>query len=379
MKVVFVSNFFNHHQKPLSDALSRLTDEYSFIETSAVPQDRLALGYRTLSEEYVLPVRSESEKALAMKRIGSADVVIIGSAPEAYIRDRLKHNQLVFRYAERPLKTFDDGWKNPVRRIRWRKRNPVKKPIYLLCASAYAPWDFAKFGLFKSKAFRWGYFPETKRYPDVGSLIAEKRRSSLLWVGRFLHWKHPETAVKIAAVLKEKGYDFTLDMIGDGEDVPRIRQMICEYGLEDQVRLLGPLPYTKVREHMERTEIFLFTSDRREGWGAVLNEAMNSACAVVASSEIGSVPYLIEDGKDGLIYNPQDIDAPAEKVCYYLSNARERQEIASRAYRKIIDTWNAESAAKRLIELSKNLIDGKDTGALYEDGPCSTAPILKDR
>ena len=49
---------------------------------------------------------------------------------------------------------------------------------------------------------------------------------------------------------------------------------------------------------MEKSEIFLFTSDKGEGWGAVLNESMNSACAVVASHAIGSVPFLLKDGEN---------------------------------------------------------------------------------
>ena len=43
-------------------------------------------------------------------------------------------------------------------------------------------------------------------------------------------------------------------------------------------------------------------SGRKEGWGAVVNEAMSSGCAVVADAEAGSVPYLIENSKDGFIY-----------------------------------------------------------------------------
>lgn len=379
MKIVMISNFFNHHQKPLSDALSKLADEYLFICTSAIPEERKRLGYIESEEEYVFKARSEADKAFVQEKAELADVVIFGSAPEEYIRNRLKHNRLTFRYAERPLKTFNEGWKYPFRWLKWRKRNPVKKPIYLLCASAYASWDYAKFGLFKGKAFRWGYFPETKRYIDIERLIADKKQNSLLWVGRFLHWKHPEAAVMTAAVLKEKGYSFTLDMIGDGEDAPKIQRMICEYGLKDQVHILGPQPYTRVREYMERAEVFLFTSDSREGWGAVLNEAMNSACAVVASDCIGSVPYLIEDGTDGLTYHAQDTDALADKVCYYLSHGQERKKIAVRAYQKIIDVWNAEAAAIRMIELSKGLLEGENVEKLFENGPCSAAPIIQDR
>ncbi len=57
---------------------------------------------------------------------------------------------------------------------------------------------------------------------------------------------------------------------------------------------------------MERAEIYLFTSDRQEGWGAVLNEAMNSGCAVLTSHEIGATPYLVKDGENGIVFKSRD-------------------------------------------------------------------------
>ena len=45
---------------------------------------------------------------------------------------------------------------------------------------------------------------------------------------------------------------------------------------------MGALKPADVRKEMERADIFLFTSDYKEGWGAVLNEAMNARCAIVA-------------------------------------------------------------------------------------------------
>ena len=58
----------------------------------------------------------------------------------------------------------------------------------------------------------------------------------------------------------------------------------------------------KVRSVMEKSHIFVFTSSHLEGWGAVVNEAMNSGCAVVANVQAGAVPYLIEQGVNGIAY-----------------------------------------------------------------------------
>ena len=47
MKIVFVSNYFNHHQKALSDAFFNYTNgNYFFIQTSPMSEERIKLGYK---------------------------------------------------------------------------------------------------------------------------------------------------------------------------------------------------------------------------------------------------------------------------------------------------------------------------------------------
>lgn len=58
-----------------------------------------------------------------------------------------------------------------------------------------------------------------------------------------------------------------------------------------------------MREH----DIFTFTSNKREGWGAVLNEAMSCGCACVVSDLIGAAPYLIKAGINGYTFKTGDV------------------------------------------------------------------------
>ena len=83
MRIAFVTNFYNHHQKPLADALySMVGDDYYFIETSPITAERLNMGWG--SEEkpsYVLQsYKDEASRAKCQEIIDNADVVIIGSA-----------------------------------------------------------------------------------------------------------------------------------------------------------------------------------------------------------------------------------------------------------------------------------------------------------
>ena len=194
MKVLFISNFFNHHQKPFSDAMfDKLGDGYSFIETSEISAERKSLGWGMEEKPSYVVSREQlvRERDRYQKLIDEADAVIIGSAPSGLIKNRLEQKKTIFRYSERPLKNGQEIWKFPYRYIKWNIMNPNRANVYLLCASAYTAPDYAQFGLFKNKAYKWGYFPETHRYDDIERVIEEKNPNSILWVARFLVLKHP--------------------------------------------------------------------------------------------------------------------------------------------------------------------------------------------
>ena len=381
MKIVFVSNYFNHHQKPFSDAIySRIGDDYTFVETMPMSVERQKLGWgQDCLPKYVVPYtiyHTVPEKIKTL--IDTANIVIFGAAPLKLIEDRIKKNKIVFLYSERPLKKSKERWKIPVRLFTWRKAYPQSPNSYMLAASAYTSADFALFGLYRRKCYKWGYFTEVKRYDDINQLIESKHPASILWGARFIEWKHPEISIYVAKRLKAEGYKFTLNMIGNGELQEQIAKQITENGLEDCVHLLGSMKPEQVREHMEQSEIFLFTSDRNEGWGAVLNESMNSACAVVASHAIGAVPFLVKDKKNGLIYKDGDFEDFYRKVKHLLDYPDERMEISKNAYYTMINEWNAEKAACRFIELSERILGGDKKPSLYSNGVCSRAEIMRD-
>lgn len=372
MQIVFVSNFFNHHQRPLSEELYKITGgEYTFIATEEMAEEQKNLGWGEKDiPPYVIEARTEEERARVADLIYDADVVMYGSAPKSMMDRRLKAGKLTFYYSERRYKKKKPLYKLPVMLLRDMKGIIPHKRFYLLSASAYAPHDFALTGAFINKAYKWGYFPEARRYESVDVVIEKKKKNSIVWVARFIDWKHPEMAVKIAKRLKAEGREFELDMIGNGVMLEEIRRMVADNDLEDVVRVPGATSPDGVRAAMEQSEIFLFTSDRNEGWGAVLNEAMNSACAVVANREIGSAPYLIKDSQNGFTYN--DIEELYKKTVWLMDHPEERASLGREAYRTITEEWNAANAAKRLRTLCTALLQ-EDKAHPFDDGICSKA------
>jgi glycosyltransferase involved in cell wall biosynthesis len=372
MKIVFLSNYFNHHQRYLSNHLAEKC-EYTFIETEEMEEERVKLGWRVSSmPDYVMNYNKQKEDC--DKLINEADVVVYGSAPYDIIKGILKSNKIVIKYSERiykkPLKWYTYPYRLFDFFVKWGRY----RKAYLFCASAYAYSDYMKTGTFINKAYKWGYFPETKKYDDIDELISKKKENSIMWCGRFIDWKHPEYVIELAKSLKNDGYSFHIDMMGNGELEDEIKEKILEYQLDDYITMHGSMKPDKIREHMEQSEIYVFTSDRQEGWGAVLNESMNSACAVVANNAIGSAPYLINDGENGLLYyNDKNSNELIEKVKLLLDNAEKRREFSKKAYETIVNEWNAESAANKLIILAEKLLSGEAKASPFNYGICSKA------
>ena len=393
MKITYVSNFMNHHQLPFSMAMLRQKNiEYTFISLEPIPDERVNMGYEDMNHKYSFVLCAyDSDKAMkqAEQLIDEADVAIYGSCPDRMISRRTKKGKICFKFSERYFKEGTGILRLPHNLASaWKHIKPFeKKPLYFGCSSAYTSSDLNRYANFKNRTFKWGYFPEVKKY-NIETLLSEKamyeiegNRSavSILWVGRFIKWKHPEVAIELAEDLKKKGYLFKITMIGNGELEEKIRTMIAEKNVSDYVELTGAMASEKVRTYMEKADIFLFTSDFNEGWGAVLNEAMNSGCAVVASHAIGSVPFLLRDGKNGLIYKNGDQKHFEKKVCQLLDNLELRKNMGKEAYKTIVNLWNAEIAAKRFVKLIKELKNGNSGENIFEDGPCSKAEILDDR
>ena len=379
MKVVFISNFLTHHQVPFClEMQKRLGDNFKFISTVKIFDWRLKLGFKDLDNEYDFVVKAyenEESKALAKKLTLDSDVAIIGSTTDEILEERLKQDKLIFRYRARVF-IFPDGFIKTVfnkekiklfydRHIKFRKN----KNLYMLCANAYGPKDFEFLGLYKEKIYKWGYFLETNRY-DIDKLIEQKesnKKIEIIWVARFIKWKHPEVVVKLAKRLKNQNYNFHIKMLGTGKLEEKTRKKVKKLGLEDVLEIVGQVPSDKVKDYMEKANIFIGTSDSQEGWGAVINESMNAGCALVANKKMGSVPSLLKDGETGLIYTSyKELEY---KVKLLINDKELREKLGKNAYTYITEKWTGSVAANNLIELFDSIINKKEYK--IKEGPAS--------
>ena len=366
MTITFFSNFLNHHQLPLCKEFIQKIGEgnFHFVACERIHLERTKMGYEDMNEKYAFVVRayeSDEQMQKAVQLASNSDVAIIGSAPLVFQEIRAKENKLTFLFRERILK--NGAWHRFIpttaRSIyngytRYRNLN-----FYILCASAYAADDFSLCGFPREKCLKWGYFPELFSRPQK---TFDKLR--LLWCGRMVWWKHPEDAVEVAHILSQKKVDFEMTIVGDGERHEAVQALVYKYDLQDKIHMCGFMKPAEIRELMKDSNLYLFTSGKQEGWGVVLNEAMNSGCVVIANKYAGSTPFLIEEGVNGIIYDgsrkalQKAVDVLIETNTAIMSH---------NAYSSIEKSWNAKNAVNSLLEfVTFNYRP-------LQDGPCSLA------
>lgn len=373
MKIIIISNAITPHQIPLCEALLAQKDvSFKFFETCDVDKQSLPVGWRANSEKgYVVSYELISKnRTQYQKEILNADAVIFGSAPIHFVKQRLEAGKLTFLYSERIYKNFKEILKWPFHYCKFRNLYGRFNNLHLLCASAYAAKDYRRVGCFKGRAYKWGYFtPVPNKYESVNGKSTDEETIRLMWCSRYIDWKHPEMPIKLAARLKNEGYRFQIDMFGEGELYEPMKKLCDKLSASDCVNFKGTKPNREIYEAMRSHHIFLFTSDKGEGWGAVTNEAMSNGCVVVGSRAIGSVPYLVQHRATGCIFESKSMNSLYREVKWLLDNPLQRQVISRNGYERMSKVWSPENAAKNLLTLIKKLI--RQTEIAVINGPGS--------
>lgn len=375
MKISFFSNYLNAHQLPLALVLDSMVDvEYVSVSLVAGGGN---VGRTNLDHDYPFVIRAydgEAEAAEAMSHAVNDDIVVFQhmTGHEEYVKARAATGRPFFRATERLLKRgLWWRWMPPKIYRTWDWFTRYKKsPMHVLCIGGFVAADLARFGFPVEKCLKWAYFPQVDRKPEKVRTPLLQRDVTLGSAQRLIPWKRVDLQVRLAAKLKEAGIAFHLDIAGDGSDRAALESLARELGVDANVTFLGNLSRGETTELMERSDIFLATSNRKEGWGCAVNEAMATGCALVASDAIGSVPFLVEDGVNGVSFKSEDLCDLCSKVISLCREPDEIELLSHGAIATIDEMWNAHVAAERLVQYSKALLEGETLD--YASGPMSS-------
>jgi glycosyltransferase involved in cell wall biosynthesis len=156
----------------------------------------------------------------------------------------------------------------------------------------------------------------------------ESRKINLLFVGRFSEEKQPDVAWEVFSGLAEEFPQLNLIFVGNDDLLnpslaADLRKKVAYSPLKERVVWAGV--QQNVSPWYAMADLVIMPS-KYEGFGRVLVEAMAHRVPVVAFC-VGGIPEVIEDGRQGILIEPYDIDAMREAVYNLLKDDVKRRQM----------------------------------------------------
>jgi glycosyltransferase involved in cell wall biosynthesis len=120
-----------------------------------------------------------------------------------------------------------------------------------------------------------------------------------------------------------------LDVIGDGDDKPRLEELSAELKLQDRVTFHGFIDESEKAPLLQKMNFVVNTSSK-EGWGLTVVEA-NACGAPVVAANVPGLRDSVVDGETGMLYEFGNIDDLVTNMRVFLDSVETRNAFRTRA------------------------------------------------
>lgn len=171
-------------------------------------------------------------------------------------------------------------------------------------------------------------------------------------VGRLTKQKAPDIFVEMASHVKQEVPNAFFLMVGNGDQEDEIRQKIKAIGLEDSFLITGWVE--NPTSYINCMDVATLLS-RWEGFGLVLAEYMYCGVPVVAT-KVDAIPYVVEDGVNGLLADVDDPSIAAEAVIKIRNSSDLRNSLVDSGSKSVRSKYNVARVAEQTDYLYQSLI-----------------------
>jgi glycosyltransferase involved in cell wall biosynthesis len=167
-------------------------------------------------------------------------------------------------------------------------------------------------------------------------------RFAVGWVGRMTAVKRGDDVLEGFKLLRERGVDATLCLVGDGPDRPHLEQKAHELGIVRDTLFLG---YQEDIAPLYAAFDALVLPSGNEGTPVSVIEALAAGRPVVAT-RVGGVPDVVRDGVDGFLVDPGATDELAERLTQLASDPELRERFGGAGRSRVLPRY----AVDRLVD-----------------------------
>ena len=297
MRLVFWQNMQSIHQSAHLRALATHKDcEVTLVTAEEITAERRKAKWHVPNfsgvRQVVNPSRELVEQLLTHAEANSVHV-FSGFNANTLIRTALRRGlstrAMLGVYSE--AEEWAEGWKGKARLIRgrWYTRYYKERVDFILAVGSKAVRWFHMIGYPDDMIYRYGYFLEKPQHIRHCPGPTEGGKVELVFVGRLLRLKGVD--LLISALYQLRGLDWRLRIVGDGPERSSLETQCRESGLEERVSFLGMRENAEAMRVIEDSDLLVLPS-RRDGWGAVVSEALLRGVPAVCSTNCGAADLL---------------------------------------------------------------------------------------
>lgn len=155
---------------------------------------------------------------------------------------------------------------------------------------------------------------------------------------RFISMRHLRELYNIPCIMRafkrvqKQIPDASLTILGSGPMENELKQYVKENHLRN-ISFVGQVPNITINEYLANHDIEL-SAPHIDNMPVSLLEAMNAGVLVI-SSNVGGVPYMITDGRTGLLFADDDDTALTEKMLWVVSHPKDVEQIIAAAHDEV--------------------------------------------
>lgn len=204
---------------------------------------------------------------------------------------------------------------------------------------------------FRDKSFVVSPGVDTSIFKPSDDVVSDTK--SVLFISRFSNMYKMKGLFNLIEAMKQLP-DITLKVVGESVSV-NIKN----------IEFLGTKVIRETIEEIQKSSLLTLPSlAHAESFGMVLIEAM--ACKKpVIGTRIGGIPEVINDGIDGLLVNPGDIDALARAIRHLVDDKNFSQQLATNGYNKAMSEYNWEQKSIKTLQIFTDCVDKTNSVSEY--------------
>ena len=172
------------------------------------------------------------------------------------------------------------------------------------------------------------------------------------WVGRMTGVKRTDDVLESLRLLRGRGIDAVLLLVGDGPDRDHVEQRASELGIVRNCLFLG---YQEDVSGWYRAFDAMILPSANEGTPVVVIEALAAGCPVVATS-VGGVPDVVREGVDGFLVPPRDTEALAERLLRLAEDPELRARMGAAGRESVPSRYAVERLVGDVDDLYRSLL-----------------------